>query len=431
MTSVIPILRIRCSLAALLLAVAFSNGCASLSNPIASGIPVRMLPKEVLGRPRSEMVQVPLTLLRIKEQSEYKLDKGDMLAVIAGDVFGPENVQPPVSLASPQEGTLSSVGYPVPVREDGTISLPNPRVPLIMVKGMTTEKVEEKLRNILTGKEPDPRYKNAILFAEGGAKISVQLLRKRRYAINVIREDTQGIPTNISGTLSSQNRRVGTIVTLEAGKNDVLTALNYTGGPPGLDGKNEVYIYRGEYDPSNPTKGQARIPLKIFPDMQLTISEADITLNDGDIMVIPGRDAEVFYTGGILGSRQFAIPRDYDLNILQAIAVANGPIINGGFTQNAFVAQAFANGIGTPSPALVNVLRLMPDGQQVNIRIDIGRALKDPRERIFIQPNDFIVMQEVPGEAIGRYLYQTFRFNFVQEIFRNSTGSLNSTANGF
>ncbi len=416
----------RITLSLLLAAIALSNGCAAMSNPVSSGIPVRRLPAEVLSRPRSEMVDIPLTLLRLPEADEYKLAKGDLLAVIAGDLFGPENVQPQVSVPQPGEGTEATVGYPVPVRDDGTISLPTTKIKPILVKGLTTVEVEALLRKLLTG---DPDTPGSVkLFPPGGAKISVQLMKKRRYRINVVREDTSGIPTNVGGTFTSTNRRVGTIVSLEAGKNDVLTALNFTGGPPGLDGKAEVIIERGTYSMDDPFKGITRVPLKIFPDQKLTISEADITLNDGDILRIPGRDAEVFYTGGILSSRSFAIPRDYDLDIVQAIAIAGGPIVNGGFNQNAFVAQSFATGIGTPSPVLVNVLRKLPNGQQVNIRIDLGRAMQDPRERIYIQANDFIVMQEKPGEALGRYLYQTFRFNYFQQIFQTSTGNLTNTA---
>lgn len=417
-----------CAPALLILAVALSNGCAALSNPVSSGIPVRMLPDEVLARSKSEMIAIPMTLLKLPEQNVYRLDKGDFLAIIAGDVFGPENVQPPVSIGNPVEGTESAVGYPVPVRDDGTISLPNPRVKPIKVKGLTTSEVEEKLRGILTGKMPQEDSNERInLFQEGFVKISVQLLRKRRYKVSVVREDTQGLPAQIGQTLTTQSRRIGTIVSLEAGKNDVLTALNLTGGPPGLDGKNEIIVERGQYDPNDPYKGLSRIPLKIYPDQQLTITEADITLNDGDVVFIPGREAEVFYTGGILGSRQFALPRDYDLDVVQAIIVANGPVVNGGFTQNAFVPQSFATGLGTPSPALVNVLRILPDGQPLNIRIDLGRALRDPRERIFIQPNDIIIVQEKPGEAIGRYMTQVLRFNFLQEFYRTSTGFLTNT----
>lgn len=419
--------RWRASLLALA-SFALATGCAAVSNPISSGIPVKMLPAEVLSRPKSEMVNIPLTLIRLNEQAEYRLDKGDLLAVIAGDLFGPENVQPPVSVPNPIEGVEATVGYPLPVRDDGTISLPNPKIPPIKVKGMTTNQVEDKLRKVLSGEDPD--FPNANLFAKGGAKISVQLQRKRRYRVNVIREDTQGIPVNVGSVTTSANRRVGTLVSLEAGKNDLLSALNQTGGPPGLDGKNEVFIYRGGYDPANPQKGASRIPLKIFPDQQLTISEADITLNEGDIVVIPGRDAEVFYTGGILQSRQFALPRDYDLDIVAAIAVANGQIINGAFQNNQFQGNSIATGLGAPSPVLVNVLRKLPDGQQLNIRIDLGRALQDPRERIYIIPNDVIVLQEKPGEALLRYLTQTIRVSYVWQFLRGAAFNANSTATG-
>jgi protein involved in polysaccharide export with SLBB domain len=412
------------SLALLMATVAFGNGCAALSNPVAAGVPVSMLPKEVLARPKAELVAVPLTLLRLKEQAAYKLDKGDVLAVIAGDLFGPEQVQPPLSTPNPGEGVESTVGYPVPVRDDGTISLPNPKIPPINVKGKTTEQVEAYLRRALTGAEPGfPE-----IFKEGGAKISVQLMRKRRFRVSVIRSDIAGGPVNIGGVLTSQGRTFGSVVTLEAGRNDVLNALNASGGTPGNDAKNEVWIYRGEYDPANPAKGQARIPLKIYPDQQLTISEADITLNEGDILVIPGREAEVFYVGGIINSRQIPLPREVDFDVIAAVAVANGPIINGAFQNNQFVAQSIATGLGTPSPALVNVLRQLPNGSQLNIRIDMDRALKDPRERILMQPGDILLMQERPYEAFARYLTQQFRFNFTQQIWKTLTGSGVETA---
>ena len=39
-------------------------------------------------------------------------------------------------------------------------------------------------------------------------------------------------------------------------------ALTQTGGPPGLEAKNEVIIRRGKYDPADPAKGYVRIPLR-------------------------------------------------------------------------------------------------------------------------------------------------------------------------
>ncbi|MGL4423353.1 MAG: hypothetical protein ACRCZF_22030, partial [Gemmataceae bacterium] len=121
--------------------VTLSSGCAALTNPVADGVPVRRVPQEVLGRPKSELQQVPLTLLQRREIEAYRLDKGDVLAIIAGDIFGPETTQPPVKLAD-QYGQDAAVGYPVPVRDDGTISLPDPRLKPIDVKNKTLAEAE-------------------------------------------------------------------------------------------------------------------------------------------------------------------------------------------------------------------------------------------------------------------------------------------------
>ncbi len=48
----------------------------------------------------------------------------------------------------------------------------------------------------------------------------------------------------------------------------------------------------------------------------------DIILEEGDVVYIESRDAEVFYTGGLLPGGEFPIPRDYDLDVLGAMALA-------------------------------------------------------------------------------------------------------------
>jgi hypothetical protein len=67
--------------------------------------------------------------------------------------------------------------------------------------------------------------------------------------------------------------------------------------------------------------------------------------------------------------------------------------------------------MGQPSPRLLSVLRPMPNGGHVPLVVDLRRAMKDPNERILIQAGDLLVLQEMPGDAIGRYVYQAF-FNF-------------------
>lgn len=394
---------------------AFSGGCAALTNPVADGVPVRRLPAEVLGRPKSELRAVPLTLLRQQEPDAYRLDKGDVLAIVADEIIAPGNQPAPVRLPD-QNNPDTSVGFPVPVDEDGTIKLP--RLAPIPVKGLTLREAGEAVRDFATGKRG-----GVALVKPGQTRISVQLLQKRTYEVLVVREDTAATQTTIGGNtgpvFTGGKKGSGFTLRLPAYTNDVLRALNASGGPPGLDAKNEVVVLRGRYDPANPEKNTTRIPLRIFPDEPLNLKESDVVLNDGDILYIEARDAEVYYTAGIIGGGQFVLPRDYDLRVVQAIAQVRGPLLNGGFSQNAFVAQSVNTGIGTPSPSLVTVLRRLPDGRQIPIRVDLNRAFQDPRENILIQAGDVIVQQERPGEAIGRYLTQTFRFTTVIESIRS------------
>ena len=72
------------------------------------------------------------------------------------------------------------------------------------------------------------------------------------------------------------------------------------------------------------------------------------------------------------------------------------------------------------------MLRRTPDGRQVNIRVDLYRALRDPRENIIIEPGDMLILQETPGEAMSRYANNVVTLNFITDLFR--TGSSAGTA---
>jgi protein involved in polysaccharide export with SLBB domain len=416
----------------LIAAASLSGGCAALTNPVADAIPVRRLPAEVLGRPKSELRPIPLTLLRQKEPEFYRVDKGDVLAVVAENVLGPEKTLPPVRMPDVLNET-AAIGYPVPVEDDGKISLPGTQ--RIDVRGKTLQEIEQLVRAEVTGKAPGSKE----LIKAGAERVSVQLLQKRRYQILVVREDSVQLPfqTQLGQPIVGGSRKgAGFTINLQAYENDVLHALNATGGPPGLDAKNEVIIYRGAYDPNNPQPlancspqelaartaagNVTRIPLRIYPDQPITLTEQDIVLRTGDILYIEGRETEVYYTAGLLGAGQFPLPRDYDLNVLQALAQVRGPLLNGSFNQNAFVAQSVNSGIGNPNPSQVTVLRQLPNGRQIPIEVDVNLAFRDPRERILIQPGDWIVMQERPGEGLARYLTQTIRFNTTVESIKSA-----------
>ena len=421
----------------LVAAVGCFSGCASLTNPVADGIPVRRLPPEVLGRPKSELRAIPLTALKQPELDPYRLDKGDVLAVVADNLIAPDGQIAPVKLPDSTSNT-AALGYPIPVNDDGTLSVP--RLAPIPVKGLTVAEAEKLLREYATG------VKGGLELVKPSARLTVQLLQKRRYQVTVVREDSQPVPTQIGSQVYGGNRKGnGYSITLEAGQNDVLRALNATGGPPGLDARNEVTVYRAaKGKPLDATamldgvsrkqlvmSGDAvavRIPLRLYPEQHLTLSADDVTLRDGDIVSIEARDTEVYYTSGLVGGGQFPLPRDYDLDVIQAIAQVRGPLLNGGFSQNAFVANSVGSGIGTPSPSLCTVLRKVSPTQQVPIRVDLNRAFIDPRERLLILPGDILVLQERPEESVGRYLSQTLRLSTTLDVVRS--GSLTGIGTG-
>ncbi len=400
---------------AVALALHSSLGCAGLTNPVGDGIPVRRLPDEVFAQPKSELEQVPLNLLRINDPGDYRLDRGDTLAVVADEVLTRENQPVPVQFITNPNATNTAVqGVPVPVQDDGTILLP--LLDPINVKGKTLIEV----RNLIIEQMVDKK----MIVVRGKERVLVDLLQPRRYRVLVVREDTQQVQGfaqagATAAVVGGNKKGAAFALLLEPGRNDLLQALTQTGGPPGLDAKNEVIIRRGKYDPDQPAKGFVRIPLRARVDQPLTFSQSDITLDDGDTVLIESRDTESYYTAGLLGAAQIPLPRDYDLRVIEAITQVRGPLINGSFNQNAFVASAVNTGIGNPNASLVTVVRRLPNDQQILIRVDLNDAFRDLRENIIIQPGDIVVLQERPGESLARYFTQTFRL--ITE-FRPITG---------
>ena len=149
-----------------------------------------------------------------------------------------------------------------------------------------------------------------------------------------------------------------------------------------------------------------RIPVRLHPGEQLHFTEQDIILNDGDIVFIESRETEIFYTGGLLGGGQYVLPRDYDLDVLGAVSIASGRQATGTGT-------GFGNHIGgvsslnqdiTVSASDVIVLRQLPGGGQVPIRIDLNKAVRDPSQRIRILPGDYVILQYKCHEAIAAFI---------------------------
>lgn len=332
---------------AVLPAACVAAGCIGVPTRVGDGIPVRRLPDEVLGRPKAEASAVPLTMLRRSEVPEYRLDAGDVLAIYIEEVLG--------SRTEPMR---------VPVHPDGTILLPD--LPPIRVKGKTLAEAHQIVVGTITGDIFLPGSKR--LLVRGKEKVLVELVESRKVRVLVVREDCS--PTSLAG---ENKKGTGHTVYLEAYKNDLLEALNRSGGPPGPDARNEVVIRRGTFDPTDPAQGYVRIPLRARPDEPLTFTEQDILLNDGDTVYIESRADEVYYTAGLIRSAQMLLPRDTDLRVIEAIGKVHGPLIEGG---------------------VVTVVRRVSSEREIRIRVDLDDAFRDPRENILVLPGDILVLQK-------------------------------------
>ncbi len=514
------------------------SGCAAF-RPM-DGIPARYIPDEVKAPVRAGKKTIDLSLLEQTLPSVYHLDAGDVLAIsIEGVMPRDERMTPPVNMAfNPNDEALPALGYPVPVRADGTISLPMLHQ-AVMVRGLTVKQAEDAVRRAYTVDKK--------ILQSGNERVWVILHRPRQYRVLVIRQEGVEAPTG-SGQAGAVNlgnlkRGTGRVVTLSAYKNDVLHALAETGGLPGLDAENTIYVIRGKRracavtpesltagssassgwsvapsplgvppqpngdappippspvmpdqnppldaapepqtrtfgasansgvqlalfgiesdasvksvtpiayqsrsvatmqpamsappmdwqaglppmqasnqwpemsaeswmghsavgDPTLANHGVTKIPVRLAPGEQTRFTERDILLEDGDIVFIESRDTEIFYTGGLLGGGQYTLPRDYDLDVLGAVAIAQAGRTTGTAARATGGITALNNDV-TISASQAVILRKMPNGSQVPIKVDLYRALRHPDERVLMQPGDYLMLQYTKMEACGAFV---------------------------
>lgn len=423
-----PSLR-RPRLAVVGLVLLLGPGCAAITNPVADGIPVRRLPPEALGESRNDVRPVPLASLVVPAPPAYTLAAGDTLGVFAPGALGRLEDTPPVTVVSGPDGSSRppAIGYPVLVRENGTIALP--QLDPLLVAGKTLTEAEEAIKAAYARNAAGEE----VLKPDQRARIIVTLLRPRLYHILVLREDAGGVTFGTSGgfgvgggngSFYSQTRKTaGFPLDLPAGENTLLNALTRSGGLPGGEAEDYVLIQRKAYRPGpdgkpaappalDPSKPTLRVPLRLRPGEPFPVRPDDLVLQDGDVVSVETRSGELFYTGGLLPPRAFPLPFDRDLDILEAIALVGGPILNGGLAANNLSGQIVQTGLGFPSPSQVTIVRRTKTGAQIPILVSLNRAVKDPRERIAVRPGDFLILQQTAGEGLAQYVTTNFRLGF-------------------
>ena len=420
-----------------------TSGCAAWTNPVANGVPVRLLPEELLAEPKADLAPIPLTWLRTKPNDEYTLDTGDVLGVYIEGVLGETDQLPPIHF--PDVGNLPpSVGFPIPIREDGTVPLP--LVDPIDVAGLTISGAQAKILAAYTDRESEKE-----IIKPGETRVLVTLVAPRTVKIRVVREDSTSVaarrnfnPFGFATPISERGSGQGMIVQLPETEADLLSVLAETGGLPGPNATNEVVIQRG-YQNENAIAtlqagavandcepgeygqcawpGFVRIPLRWPRCKPAPFKPEDIRLHDGDIVFIPARDVQAYYTGGLLPSREVTLPRDYDLGVVEALLRVGGPLINGAVNANNLSGAFLSNGLGNPSPSLLTVLRKSSDGRQVAIRVDLNKAVRDSRENILVQAGDVLLLQETPQEAFARYISNAFNFTFIGQVINRGSAA--------
>jgi len=126
---------------------------------------------------------------------------------------------------------------------------------------------------------------------------------------------------------------------------------------------------------------------QVIPQENLTIE--DVTLNPGDVIVVPRQPDEVFFVVGPLSRNNtvnfrvseldrrlgnaFLLPKDRDVDVVTAVAMAGyiDPI---------------------DSPTTVTVHRSMPGAPPKLIRVDLIAARYNWKENIYVQPGDIIYL---------------------------------------
>lgn len=409
------------------------SGCHCVTN-VKNAVPAYRLPCEFAGESKECLMPIQLASLGQDKPVGHVIGVGDVLSIYVFGVFPPTEQGTPLIQRTqqvnqryyPPRGSIvgPSVGLPVTVDADGSVELPN--IDRVAAAGLTIAELTAKLKEA---------YRENKIFEEGRERITVSLLIPRVTRVTVIREDTPA--TNVAlvnpGVVDHIHRGSGEVIDLPAYENDVLHALGATGGLPGTDAAREVWVFRraglaesnGMLPDINALQNELgesgqvcscangnviRIPLAGCPDQGLPFEQADVILNEGDVVFVPRR-SEYFYTGGLLGGARIPLPRDEDIDVVEAIALANGSV-GGPLGQSG---QALA--AGRPGhmirPSVVIVIRRMPDGRELPIRVDLGRAMEDERERILIQKDDMVMLHFKPHEAVVNGALNMITFPFT------------------
>ena len=409
------------------------TGCACISAN-HDAIPASRLDPALVSCRKEGMAPLPYAALGQPSVDEHIIGPEDTLGVFIFGIFPTSEDETPVQTRSqavnqqyyPPNGTEvgASTGLPVRVTAEGTVDLP--LVEPIRLQGLTIAQAVEKIRQVYTEKT---------LIKKGRERITVSLITPRVSRVIVLRDDTPATTVAITNPAQMKeiHRGSGQVIDLPVYENDVLHALAATGGLPGTDAKRELWVIRNNPSldhqyidvntlnsmiqatiPGTSSPVVTRIPLVGCPGEPVQFRAEDVMLHDGDVVYVPRRN-EYFVAGGLLPGGRIPLPRDEDIDVLEAIALSSGSV--GGPLGQSGAVLISGNVGNLREPTRVLILRKLPDGRQLPIRVDLDRAVRDEKERILIQHDDVVLLQFKPSASL---IYGTFNWVNVNFIPRSN-----------
>lgn len=401
-------------------------GCTLTSQIARDAIPVTRLPEEWKAPCKEDMQPIDFSLLANPGQREHLLGPGDVVGIhIEGVLSEPKEVP---YLHYPENVTqnlnVPIIGVPFRIDPDGMVRLPRLNQP-VPLAGLTISQANHMLTETYT--------RQTDILKENAAIIRLELIQPYSPRVVVIRGDRPGdfpLVTAKENQVVSQHG-AGEELLLRRPENDVLHALAATGGLPGTDADDAVWVLRSQCDPGErlaeiaaqipniintevnaPYRGQSyrviRIPMRVSPLQPLPFRAEDVTLHDGDVVYVPPRRPAHFIVGGLVDGGRYPLPRDEDIDVIDALAMSNGPTAGTG--------PQTLNLRGGPGnivdPSRVIVIRTLPSGDKVKIHVDLARAHSDSSQELLIQPDDIVVLQYKEHELAANVLLNLFTFSF-------------------
>ena len=413
----------------LLLTATVLPGCYGITTS-CQAVPANRLDRYFFTEPKDDLCPVSFTSLGQEKPEAHIVGPGDSLAIFVYGVIPAGTDETPVlqrfqsfnQQYYPPHGSIVAPTTGIPMSVDAFGDLELPLIGRLPVAGLTIPEVADEIRQA---------YREKDVIQEGRERVSVALIVPRVERVVVLREDTPSPNVELlpPGQVDHIHRGSAQVIDLPAFENDVLHALAATGGLPGTDAASEVWVFRRESIPSQlPITAEQLghlaesynhedhhsvicIPLTGHPCSELPFTPADVILEEGDVVYVPRRHNEYFYTGGLLAGARIPLPRDEDIDVIEAIALATGS------TGGPLAQSGTALAAGTPGhmvkPTRVIILRELPCGDQIQIRVDLARAMQDEKQRIYIKDGDVLMLHFKLHQAVFNGVLNFVNFNVI------------------